>query len=198
MPANATDGERFAVLWAELPSSGGTAAVVNRVGVRMYVSIGEGQEPVSDFRIETLTAAREQDGRPVVRTTITNTGGRAIDLGGQLTLDHGPGGLRAGPFNVEVGTTLGTGEKAPATIHLDKGLPDGPWNATVTVRSGEIVKTAKATITFPKASGTSSKPVPAESVKKQRKVLIPVAVALAVVVLGGLGTVGLRLRRRGL
>lgn len=196
VPTDASDGERYAVLWAQLPSSGGSAAVVNRVGVRMYVSVGEGQEPVSNFRIETLTAAREADGRPVVKTTITNTGGRAIDLGGQLTLEKGPGGLRAGPFNVEVGTTLGVGERAPATIHLDKGLPNGPWSATVTVRSGELVKTAKATITFPKASGTSSKPVPAESVKKQRKILIPVAVALAAVVLGGLGIFRLGLRRR--
>jgi hypothetical protein len=196
IPANATDGERYGVIWAELPTSGGSAAVVNRVGVRMYLSVGTGAEPTSDFRIETLTAARERDGRPVVRTTITNTGGRAIDIGGQLELEHGPGSLTAGPFNVEVGTTLGIGERAPATIHLDKGLPDGPWRATVTIRSGELVKVARATITFPKGSGASSSPVPAESVKKQRKVLIPVALALVLLVLVGVAITAWRRRDR--
>jgi hypothetical protein len=195
VPAKATDGERYGVIWAELPSSGGSAAVVNRVGVRMYLSVGTGKEPTSDFRIETLTAAREKDGRPVVKTTITNTGGRALDIGGQLKLEHGPGSLTAGPFNVEVGTTLGIGERAPATIHLDKGLPNGPWSATVTIRSGELVKVAKATITFPKSSGASAKPVPAESVKKQRRVLIPLAVLLALLVLVALALYAVRQRR---
>jgi hypothetical protein len=162
----------------------------------MYLSVGTGAEPTSDFRIETLTAARERDGRPVVRTTITNTGGRAIDIGGQLKLEHGPGSLTAGPFNVEVGTTLGIGERAPATIHLDKGLPDGPWRATVTIRSGELVKVARATITFPKGSGASSSPVPAESVKKQRKVLIPVALVLVLLVLIGVAITAWRRRDR--
>jgi hypothetical protein len=195
IPANATDGERYAVIWAELPSSGGTAAVVNRVGIRMYVSVGEGKEPVTDFRIETLTPAREADGRPVVKTTITNTGGRAIDISGQLQLEHGPGSLSAGPFNVEVGTTLGIGERAPATIHLDKGLPAGPWDATVKVQSGELEKTAKATITFPKAAGTSAPPVAATS-SKQRRILIPIAIVLALLVLAGIASYALRLRRR--
>jgi hypothetical protein len=194
VPPKATDGERYEVIWAELPSSGGAVAGVNRVGIRVYLSVGEGQEPASDFRIETLTAARESDGRPVVRTAISNTGGRALDIGGQLRLAHGPGSLSAGPFNVEVGTTLGVGQRASATIHLDKGLPDGPWDATVTVRSGDLVKTAKATITFPKASGVSAAPVPAESAR-QRRILIPIAILLALLVLLGLATYALRRRR---
>ena len=196
VPADATDGERYAVVWAELPPSGGTAAVVNRVGVRMYVSVGEGKEPVTDFRIDTLTAARDAEGRPVVRTTVTNTGGRAVDLSGELQLRNGPGSLSAGPFDVELGTTLAPGEAAPAVINLDKDLPAGPWDATVTVRSGELVKEARATITFPTAAGTAAKPVVAESVRHQRRVLIPIAVALALLVLGGLGAYALRLRRR--
>ncbi|MCU1374492.1 MAG: hypothetical protein JWO68_1778 [Actinomycetia bacterium] len=196
VPGDATDGERYGVVWAELPASGGSAAVVNRVGVRMYVSVGEGKEPVTDFRIDTLTAARDDAGRPVVRTTITNTGGRAIDLAGELRLDNGPGSLSAGPFDVELGTTLAPGEEAPALVRLAKDLPDGPWDATVTARSGEVVKEARATITFPSGAGTSAKPVVAESTQHQRRVLIPLAVALAAAVLAGLATYGLRLRRR--
>ena len=196
VPDDAVDGERYAVVWAELPSSGGQAAVINRVGVRMYVSVGEGDEPESDFRIETLTAGREEDGTPVVRTSIENTGGRALDINGRMTLDDGPGGLRAGPFNVEVGTTLAIGERAPATVHLDKDLPNGPWDATVTIRSGELSRTAKATITFPEAAGTEAEPVEAESVRKQRRVLIPIAVVLVLALLLALVLLALRRRRR--
>ena len=196
VPADATDGERYGVVWAELPPSGGTAAVVNRVGVRMYVSVGEGKEPTTDFRIDALTAARDDAGRPLVRTTVTNTGGRAIDLSGELELRNGPGSLSAGPFDVELGTTLAPGEEAPAVIHLAKDLPAGPWDATVTVRAGDLVKRAKATITFPTGAGTASKPVVAESVRTQRRILIPIAIALAAVVLAALGAYALRLRRR--
>jgi hypothetical protein len=196
IPEDALDGERYAVVWAELPTSGGQAAVINRVGVRMYVSVGEGEEPTSDFRIETLTAGREKDGTPVVRTTVTNTGGRALDISGKMTLSDGPGGLRAGPFNVEVGTTLGLKERAPATVHLDKDLPNGPWKATVTIQSGELVKTAKATITFPDEPGATGKPVQAESVRKQRRVLIPIALTLVLALLVALFLLALRGRRR--
>jgi hypothetical protein len=195
VPGGAADGERYAVVWAELPSSGGTAAQVNRVGVRVYLSVGEGQEPASDFHIAALTAARDDQGRPVVRTTVTNTGGRAIDLSGDLRLTHGPGSLSAGPFALELGTTLGPGDKAPAVVHLDKDLPDGPWDATVAVRAGDLVKQARATITFPSRPGASAAPVVAESVRRQRRLLIPAAVALAGAVLGGLASYGLRLRR---
>lgn len=196
VPDDAVDGERYAVIWAELPTSGGQAAVINRVGVRMYVSVGEGEEPESDFTIETLTAGRTRDGTPVVRTHIENTGGRALDISGKLTLGDGPGGLRAGPFNVEVGTTLGVGERAPATVHLDKDLPNGPWDATVTIQSGELTKRARATITFPEEAGTSSEPVEAESVRKQRRVLIPVASLLVLALLVALVLLSVRGKRR--
>jgi hypothetical protein len=196
IPGDAVDGERYAVVWAELPSSGGQTEVVNRVGVRMYVSVGEGEEPESDFEIETLTAGREKDGTPVVRTAITNTGGRALDIGGTLTLDDGPGGLRAGPFNVEVGTTLGLDERAPATVHLDKDLPAGPWEATVTIQSGELTKKAKATITFPDEAGAEGEPVEAESVRKQRQVLIPIASLLVLAILVALVLLSVRGKRR--
>ena len=35
VPTDATDGERYGVVWAELPGSGGATNVVNRVGVRI-------------------------------------------------------------------------------------------------------------------------------------------------------------------
>jgi hypothetical protein len=196
VPGDALDGERYAVVWAQPPASGGTVPVVNRVGVRMYVSVGEGAEPTTDFRIDNLVAARDDDGNPVVRTTVTNTGGRAIDLSGELELTDGPGSLKAGPFPVQLGTTLAPGESAPATVKLDKDLPDGPWQATVRVTAGDVEHEAKATITFPSEAGTSAEPVVAESVKRQRRVLIPLATVLATGVFVGAGASAWQLRRR--
>lgn len=183
VPDDATDGERYGVIWAELPSSGGAANVVNRVGVRIYLSVGEGEEPESDFTIDTLRALRTEDGVPVVETTVTNTGGRALDLSGELELTEGPGSLTAGPFQVEVGTTLGPGDSAPARVELDPELPDGPWKATVTIRSGREERTAEATITFPEDAGEAADPVDASSTEGQRKILLPLA-AVGVLVVG--------------
>jgi hypothetical protein len=118
-----------------------------------------------------------------VRAKVTNTGRRAIDLSGSLQLTDGPGSLSAGPFPVQVGTTLAPGEAAPATVRLDRSLPNGPWKATVTVTSGDVTRKAQATITFPSHPGTSAKPVVAESVKRQRRVLIPIALVLVVLLL---------------
>ena len=186
VPGDATDGEHYGVIWAELPGSGGSANVVNRVGVRIYLSVGEGEEPVTDFTIDTLTARRDEKGVPVVETSVTNTGGRAIDLSGELMLTNGPGSLTAGPFDVEIGTTLGPGESAPAFVLLDPTLPDGPWDAVVTIKSGRLEREAEATITFPSEPGESADPVPAESVKEKRRIFLPIALLLLLAVLGGL------------
>jgi hypothetical protein len=166
VPADTTDAERYAVVWAETPPSrppGGGLAAVNRVGIRVYLSVGRGPAPPIGFRIESLTALRDRSGRPVVSAMVANTGGRAVDLGGELRLTHGPGGLSAGPFPVELGTTLGIGQRAPVRVLLDPAIPDGPWTARLTLRSDLVERSASARITFPRVAGTQSSPVPATS-----------------------------------
>jgi hypothetical protein len=195
VPTDADDGERYGVIWAELPGSGGAANVVNRVGVRIYLSVGEGEEPPTAFTIDTLTARRDDEGVPIVETTVTNTGGRAIDLAGSLELRNGPGSLSAGPFDVQIGTTLAPGDSAPASVRLDPELPDGPWDATITISSGRVEHTAEARITFPSDPGSSAEPVDAESsTAAQRKVLVPIAAFAALAV--GIATAIYFLRRR--
>jgi hypothetical protein len=197
VPTDADDGERYGVIWAELPGSGGSANVVNRVGVRIYLSVGEGEEPVTDFTIDSLTASRDAEGVPVVETRVTNTGGRAIDLAGSLVLANGPGSLNAGPFDVQIGTTLAPGDSAPARVQLDPSLPDGPWDATITISSGRLEHTAEATLTFPSEPGEAAEPVVAEEDDAaQRKVLIPVAAGAATV--AGAASVVYFLRRRAM
>lgn len=154
VPSDAPPGEQYGVIWAEVrseaaPNSGVTQ--ISRVGVRLYVSVGPGNAPAADFTIDSLTAVRTADGVPSVRVNVHNTGGRALDLNGTLTLSNGPGGLNAGPFPVEGVTTLGPGSSGAVTAVLAPEIPLGPWQAAVTVHSGLVERTAEAQITFPEA-----------------------------------------------
>ena len=162
VPADAAPGEHYAVIWAEpATDSAATPAGVqvrNRVGIRVYLSVGPGGSPEAAFRIEALTAERDDGGHPVVLATVHNTGGRALDLSGTLSLGAGPAGLSAGPFPAQLGTTLAPGETEPVRFTLDPQLPAGPWEAAIELRSGLVQETATATITFPAAG--AAPPVP--------------------------------------
>jgi hypothetical protein len=137
----------------------------------MYLSVGDGGEPASDFTIDSLQASRSADDTPVVLARVHNTGGRALDISGSLNLDNGPGGLRAGPFEAKLGTTLGIGQSEPVTVPLDKQVPDGPWDAKITLRSGLIERSAQATISFPAHGPRSAPPVAARPLSTGRKTL---------------------------
>jgi hypothetical protein len=167
-------------VWAELASNGTGITTVSRVGIRMYLSVGEGAEPTSDFRVDTLAAQRGSDGAPAVQAQVENTGERALDMSGTLTLRDGPGGISAGPFAASLGTTLGVGGRSPVSVLLDRDLPAGPWTARLTLRSGELERAAEAVITFPDTSGSAASPVQAKNlpVSKDPKILVPVATGL--------------------
>ena len=183
VPADASAGERYAVVWAEAQIPG-TSPVkeVARAGVRAYLSVGPGGAPPTDFRIDSLSGARTEDGRPAVLAQVHNVGGRAIDLNGSLRLTDGPAGLSAGPFPAKLGTTLAPGQSEPVTVVLDKSLPAGPWNSRIVLQSDLVKRAAKATITFPSGDGVVGPPVKAVPVPltKNRHVLVPLAILLIV------------------
>lgn len=153
VPTWATQGERYAVIWARVatarPGAGGNVALVNQVGIRTYLHVGPGAEPPSDFRISQVrpqvTADRRHHG---IVATVTNTGQRAIDLEGQLSLYDGPSSLSAGPFPITRGTTLAPGEHGQITAPLGDDIKGGPWKYRLTVQSGRITRTATGTLTF--------------------------------------------------
>jgi hypothetical protein len=187
VPRNAPPGEQYGVVWAETRSpapAGGGITQVSRVGIRLYLSIGPGGAPASDFTINSLTGKRSPDGQPVVVASVQNTGGRALDMSGTLQLSSGPGGLSAGPFAANLGTTLAIGATEPITTVLDKQIPDGPWHALVTLRSGLLQRSARATITFP-ATGAPSSP------------FLTYLIVAGLVLLLLVGVVAGRVRRRG-
>ena len=199
VPQNATDGERYAVVWAQAALPGrGPVHQVARVGIREYISVGKGNGPPINFAIDTLTAARTTGGQPQVLAQVHNTGGRAIDLTGVLTLDHGPGGLSAGPFPAKLGTTLAPGQSEPVTILLAKALPAGPWHARIELQSDLLKRAAEGTVTFPADAGAKNPPVKAKAVPltKNRNVLVPVALGLILALLIGLFLFFVLKRRR--
>ena len=152
VPQDVTYGERYAVVWAAVsaaPPAGGGMTLVNRVGVRMYISIARGGPAPSNFVIGSLVTARSTGGQLLVAARVHNTGARTLDIGGTLTLSDGPGGLRAGPFPVHLGTALEPGAAELASVQLDRRLPRGPWRADLRLSSGHIHRSAVATIKFP-------------------------------------------------
>lgn len=133
VPQDATAGERYGVVYAERGATAGGPglAMSARVGVRIYLSVGEGAAPAPDFVVDGLTATRTEDEQPVLRATVRNTGGRALDLRGEMALSDGPGGTSAGSFEVTDVVTVAPGHRADVAVALDPALPRGrglpPW-----------------------------------------------------------------------
>ena len=161
VPSSASSGERYAVLWAEVsapPAAPGGITLVNRVGVRMYLSIGPGGAPPSNFAVGSLTAERSTTGGSVVVANVHNSGQGTLDLSGTLMLTDGPDGLRAGPIAATLGTLLAPGASEPVAVQLGSELPRGPWRADLGITSGTLERSAVATITFPRHNGTVRSP----------------------------------------
>lgn len=151
VPDDAPEGEQYAVIWAEIASpvpEGTGAQLASRVGVRVYLSVGPGNPPAADFEITALTPQRNADGVAEVLADVTNTGGRAVDITGEIEVSEGPAGLRAGPFAMST-LTLAPGDSGQAVFSLSADLPNGPWRADVQMTSGLITRELSADITFP-------------------------------------------------
>ncbi|MGW7329174.1 peptidase [Streptomyces sp. NPDC054840] len=158
VPDTATPGERYAVVWAENgapPDATHNVGSVIRVGTRAYLDISDSGE-YADFRITKIVAHRDKKGLPSIVAHVHNTGKRALDLRGKLSLSDGPAGLDAGAHPVTEGITLPPGGRGTVTVGgLDKRLPDGPWAAHLYLESGMVQHNLSARLTFPKPGGTS-------------------------------------------
>ncbi|MCU1626258.1 MAG: hypothetical protein JWP64_1207 [Pseudonocardia sp.] len=182
VPADAPPGEQYGAVWAETsaPNTSGVN-LVNRVGIRLYLSVGAGNAPPSSFTVDSLTAARAPDGHPVVTAQVHNTGGRALDMSGNLSLSDGPGSLNAGPFPAQLVSTLAPGQSTMVSISLDQQLPDGPWNANISLTSGLLEESYQARIQFPPNPGATA-PVPAQKSVDNYLGIILIGVLLAALV----------------
>ena len=150
VPKDATAGERYGVIFAQetshLPIANGFAIdEVNRTGVRIYLLVGRGAAAQTNFVMGPLSVTRSADGRPLVATRVRNTGRRAVDLGGYLTLTGARGG-RAGPFGTQLTATLAPGQSGQVAMDLGQRLPDGLWHARLVLVSGLTQRRLDATI----------------------------------------------------
>jgi hypothetical protein len=155
IPKAAESGERYGVIWAETRSNdnGSGIATINRVGIRVYLSVGTGSAPISSFKITSMTPSRDSLGNPHLSAEVENTGERALDISGSLVLSSDATGMHAGPYAATLGTTLAIGQREPVEVNLPISLPKGPWVATLSLESGLTKETAVTEIEFPD-SGT--------------------------------------------
>jgi len=175
VPHDAPSGSQYGVIWAQEAAKGaGNVAIVNRVGIRLYLSIGAGGAAAPAFTLGTPVTSRAADGSPLVQVPVRNSGGVALDVRGTIQLADGPGGLQAGPYGAVGVDTLAPGQSHQMTFKLSSSLPAGPWQASFTMVSGLITKTEKVTLTF---NGT-----PASAARKSFPV-VPVAAGGAGLVL---------------
>jgi hypothetical protein len=191
VPKNASAGERYAVIWAETAAPPAVASgirLVNRVGVRMYVSVGPGGAPAANFSIGPLTAKRSPSGRPLVLAKVRNTGGRTLTIVGRLSLSRGPGGISAGPFPVKLRALIAPNTSGQVTVRLGRRLPRGPWRARMRLKSGLIQRVAVGTIQFSRQAGAKPARATNNPPGFRRVILIailPLALAALALLLSG-------------
>jgi hypothetical protein len=153
VPQGATRGEHYAVIWVQQESyarntNGVGVNEVVRVGIRVYLAVGRGGAPPTSFAITSITGHRSASGQPSLLVRVDNTGGRAVDLSGTVRLAGGPGNTSAGPFPAQQIITLAPGQSGTMSFAPPKSLPDGPWQAKVTLVSGITTSTRTQTVQF--------------------------------------------------
>lgn len=151
IPADAAPGEQYAAIWAEVRSAPDAATNIvsaNRAGLRVYLLVGGDNATAAAFSIDSVSAGRSAQRQPTVRATITNTGGRAIEFAGTLVLTDGPGGLSAGPLALDSTPLLAPGETGRVTVTLDPELPDGPWDAKLTLTGSMVTQEFSGAVSF--------------------------------------------------
>ncbi|TDC44141.1 hypothetical protein [Micromonospora sp. KC213] len=187
IPPNATKGERYGAIVAEVasptPGQDENVQIVNGVGIRVYLDIGLGGDPPSDFRIDQVTPGRTEQGVPIVKADVHNTGERALDIDGQLWLSGSGGRINAGPFRAQRSATLAPGSGGRVTFLLDEQLVNGPWDAKLTLESGRIRRTFTGTLTFPDRAGAWGLP---STVGDRLPLILAVVGALIVMGSGGM------------
>jgi hypothetical protein len=153
VPRNAAAGERYAVIWAEASASapsGGGVRLVNRVGIRVYLTVNGGGVAAPTFTLSGLRADRA-GGEALIVAVVHNTGRSTLTATGDVTLADGPSGLRAGPFPITLRQPIAPGGSGSVTARIGSTLPLGPWRVRMVVRSGDLKHAVTGTLTFPAA-----------------------------------------------
>ncbi|WP_338673488.1 hypothetical protein V1460_10535 [Streptomyces sp. SCSIO 30461] len=199
VPKDAAPGERYGVVWAQVRGhdTGEGIALVNRTGIRVYLSVGGNNPPQPKFEVNTMTAARDSGGRAVVQAQVHNTGGRALDFTGDISMKRVSGSLSAGPYPVRLGISLKPGQSEPVTVTVTDTVENGPWDITLRLKSGLLEETHKARITFPTGPGIAGAvPSRLDDDDAPTPILLATAAALVLLFSACLGVVRFTRRRK--
>lgn len=194
VPKDAPEGEQYAVVWAQTANDRTGVGIqnVSRAGIRTYLSVGPGNGPPAAFDISEMVAQRTESGAPEVLAKLTNTGGRALDPRGTLTLTGGPGGISTSPVNGS-GGSIAPGKTGTISFALDPAIPAGPWDATVEISSGLVNEKSTVSLTFPDKGSVTAGSSDSENGTSP---WIWVAAAVALLVAAALAVVLVVMRRR--
>lgn len=142
VPPDAPSATLYGAIWAAVGGS--------RSGVRMDVTVGGNNGPAADFVITDLIPERRSDGTVAVLATLTNTGGRPIDITGTLRLSDGPGALFVNAVPAQP-TSLSAGATGTVlfVVSDSSSLPNGPWTAKARLKNGYFTHELREQITFP-------------------------------------------------
>jgi hypothetical protein len=186
VPPTATAGESYAVVWAQVSTPGNGITEVNRVGIRIYLDVGPGGNPPTAFVLGPISVARMSGGRLVINSSVDNTGQRAIDGSGTLTLKYVGGPLTAGPYRLDRNPTILPHRTGAISVTIPSQLPPGEWAASLTVTADTVTHTETGTI----AIGQGVTAIrPARSGGSDAPYLIGGAAAVVVLAAGGGATV---------
>lgn len=199
VPSDAAEDEHYGAIWAEARSPANKDGMVqaNRVGIRMYLSTGPGNGKPADFSVTSLTAARDSEDLPQLSALVTNTGGRALDVTGELRLTDGPGELSAGPFSTQQVRTIAPGKNQTVIFDMPRELPNGPWTAQIELKSGLLERQASAPVTFPDA-GTGEAVAPIQEGGNQWLPIAGIIAALLIAIITSILVMRHRRRREEL
>ncbi|MFE3492832.1 hypothetical protein ACFXOM_21170 [Streptomyces sp. NPDC059169] len=198
VPRDAAPGERYGVVWAQVRGTeGGGISLVNRTGIRIYLSVGGNNPPQPKFTVDSMTAARDDRGRAVIRAKVHNTGGRALDFSGSMTMKRVSGSLSAGPYPVQLGTSLAPGQSESVRVIVTDQVEDGPWDVSLRLKSGLLEDGYSARVTFPHGPG-AARAVPSrhEGTSTLNPTVITVSIVVVLLAVGVLGFTFIRRRDR--
>lgn len=191
VPGGASDGERYGMVWAEVPAGAGTTTT--RLGLRMYVHVGPGDAPRTDIALDRVRPHRSVDGTARLDVTLRNAGSRAAELAGTVTAGRGEGE----PADVvgRFASALAPGASTTVPVALDDSVRSGSRRVEIEIAANGVRRRAHATVSFPADAGRAGRPVSLDHAGDGAGRSVPAAIAVALVALL-LAAAGAASRRR--
>lgn len=153
VPRDVRPREHYGMVWAAIgPTARSGSTTRTRVGVRMYVHVGDGDHRTA-FAVERVRPSRTSGGDARVQVRVANTGARAVDVVGTVGVD------RASSERARFAIAVAPHSAADATVALEVDAPDEPLPLVLRTSGNGIQRLQRAEVTFPREAGVTGQPV---------------------------------------